>query len=1143
MRLQDAQSPSMRSRLRASNLDDLEKAFLDELPLTDTSVSVSVSVSESEERSFLEHAKNKIHQFENISDVGGGGVGDDDTINTDLGSLTGARGRDVNVMSFAISPTETSAIPAPIETPIVETPAPPIFRSPTPQFVHNPPSGSNQNAGYSPSLLGNSIVSDIEASGPSATILEPQSQVQARVQAQPQAQIQSRPSPPQDTTTSSSQQYTASSDFQYSSASQSQQNNTTVPKQAAAQFLNLDPFAAHTYAAHSVPPQSQPRSQPMQQPQSQPQPMEQQQNPPASQLQPTLNTAVPNEEASRLLDPFIPNSSISASAKQQHPSASLSQQPAVVPPYQLLDLDPLIPNYDTAPSAPAPAPVPQQPTPMAPVSQQPAPMEQVSQQPTPIVPVTSAPQAQQPTLAQQQDTPASLLQQSTMAPVETKSQLHAPLVTTNEVSPVQQQNLSASILDPNTAAQNRSPFVSNSAPPPPGEKILATPDKPPASPEPVTAENSESSSPPSVMSSKIDSPFVQNNRNETKAELSQKKKTEDKNGFAKKISGSSSDSFPNNNLQSKVKFHSLVRDDDSVDEDRYESKRPLRPAYNYNEPSRNERSRDVPVSPWAAWENDDYRNRENPARGCLLATILIVIAGAGLAAGIFAPGINAQRAANKEAELLCIDCPSSAPSTLSPTIGPNKFEEAYSSAAKFIIDSHVSMPKTVRDLCFYDRCESDLPEDKNLTVQEQALHYLVFDDNIFHEWVWKDQYEEMSEMIIQRYVLTLFALSSGHEEWKLNKGWAMENENECDWFGLHCEMRPAYTRLVDFVDHTSLSKETISGTLPGRDTSMMMVVTRVVLSNNNLKGHLPPEIFKLRNLERLEAYGNELSGTIPTSVRLLTSAETLWLHDTKGLNGTIPSEIGRLTNLRSFWVGYNRLEGTIPDVFKNMTNLNTFAVNSNNLKGTIPNGVSMSSNLERLFLDENLLTGTLPVDLGNVLSLVDVRVHTNQLTGKLPLSLTYLNNLKYFYIHKNKFDGPLPGSIVQDWKAMRKFEAYENEFTGTISTQFGQLPDLVSLDLHSNNFDSVIPSVICNAGFIEKLDLSLNSISGRIPNELARCTRMVTLDLSFNLLTGPLPTYLKNFTKLQNLNLRNNPANFVIPRDVCENLTICQPSA
>ena len=82
---------------------------------------------------------------------------------------------------------------------------------------------------------------------------------------------------------------------------------------------------------------------------------------------------------------------------------------------------------------------------------------------------------------------------------------------------------------------------------------------------------------------------------------------------------------------------------------------------------------------------------------------------------------------------------------------------------------------------------------------------------------------------------------------------------------------------------------------------------------------------------------------------------------------------------------------------------------------------------------------------------------------------------------------------------------YDNQLTGTIPTQLGQLTELQYLNLNNNE------------------------LSGTIPTELRRLTKLTGLDLGNNRLTGTIPTQLGQLTELRYLNLprqsvdRNDP--------------------
>ena len=67
-------------------------------------------------------------------------------------------------------------------------------------------------------------------------------------------------------------------------------------------------------------------------------------------------------------------------------------------------------------------------------------------------------------------------------------------------------------------------------------------------------------------------------------------------------------------------------------------------------------------------------------------------------------------------------------------------------------------------------------------------------------------------------------------------------------------------------------------------------------------------------------YNNDLIGTIPTELGLLTSLIGLYLGR-NDLNGTVPSELGLIQNLTTMVLLGNQLTGNLPTTFGNLKNL------------------------------------------------------------------------------------------------------------------------------------------------------------------------------------------------------------------------------
>ena len=66
-----------------------------------------------------------------------------------------------------------------------------------------------------------------------------------------------------------------------------------------------------------------------------------------------------------------------------------------------------------------------------------------------------------------------------------------------------------------------------------------------------------------------------------------------------------------------------------------------------------------------------------------------------------------------------------------------------------------------------------------------------------------------------------------------------------------------------------------------------------------------------------------------------------------------------------------------------------------------------------------------------------------------------------------------------------------------------------------------------------ELDLSQNQLTGSIPPEIGQLTNLTTLELEYNQLTGPIPPEIGNLTNLTELRLEDNQLTGRIPESIC----------
>ena len=86
----------------------------------------------------------------------------------------------------------------------------------------------------------------------------------------------------------------------------------------------------------------------------------------------------------------------------------------------------------------------------------------------------------------------------------------------------------------------------------------------------------------------------------------------------------------------------------------------------------------------------------------------------------------------------------------------------------------------------------------------------------------------------------------------------------------------------------------------------------------------------------------------------------------------------------------------------------------------------------------------------------------------------------------------------------------DNQITGEIPPEIGNLTNLTHLYLHSNSLTGSIPPEIGNLTNLTDLSLSFNSFMGSIPPEIGNLTNLTHLNLGFNSFIGEIPEYFCN---------------------------------
>jgi hypothetical protein len=209
-----------------------------------------------------------------------------------------------------------------------------------------------------------------------------------------------------------------------------------------------------------------------------------------------------------------------------------------------------------------------------------------------------------------------------------------------------------------------------------------------------------------------------------------------------------------------------------------------------------------------------------------------------------------------------------------------------------------------------ERLPGSLPRLENeRSPQYRALSWLRANPPTAEELAFKP--------VAQKYVLAVLYFSTNGDRWLNSTGW-FTNNNECEWF---------------------------STATSGSYCDNLGRVTSIDLASNNLVGTIPSELVLLsENINFVRFEGNTLMGGLPSVLRAMTSLERFHVHR-NFLSGMLPTDLGGLSQLRSLRLGQNRFLGTIPWQLSELQRLEVLDLNENELTGTIPWGLGDMTSL------------------------------------------------------------------------------------------------------------------------------------------------------------------------------------------------------
>lgn len=157
-----------------------------------------------------------------------------------------------------------------------------------------------------------------------------------------------------------------------------------------------------------------------------------------------------------------------------------------------------------------------------------------------------------------------------------------------------------------------------------------------------------------------------------------------------------------------------------------------------------------------------------------------------------------------------------------------------------------------------------------------------------------------------------------------------------------------------------------------------------------------------------------------------------------------------------------------------------------------------------------------------------VDLSNNELTGTLPAELGDLSNLAWLDLDYNRLSGSIP-SRLGSLDSLLVLRLGSNELTGAIPSELGDLSNLIILGLGNNRLTGSIPSELGSLSGLIRVSTWNNELSGAIPAELGRLGDLTKLNLGNNHLSGEIPSQLGNLSSLETLSLQYNLLTGPIP--------------
>ncbi|KAH7518522.1 hypothetical protein FEM48_Zijuj09G0180600 [Ziziphus jujuba var. spinosa] len=308
------------------------------------------------------------------------------------------------------------------------------------------------------------------------------------------------------------------------------------------------------------------------------------------------------------------------------------------------------------------------------------------------------------------------------------------------------------------------------------------------------------------------------------------------------------------------------------------------------------------------------------------------------------------------------------------------------------------------------------------------------------------------------------------------------------------------------------------------------------ISSNGFSGIVPDVFHSCAKLQSYVAHSNRFAGFIPSS---LSNSSTLTLNmRNNSLEGSIDLNCSAMASLTSLDLGSNMFSGPIPDNLPSCKRLNDINLARINFQSLLPESFKNFHSLSYLSLSNSSISNLASAlrILGQCQNLTTLVLSLNFQNEELPPDSTlHFQKLKVLIIANYRLTGSIPQWLSHSrnlqlldlsWNCLSEKFLNVNE-RGLRYNQLQNFP--LTLDLSNNNLSGTIWPEFGNLRKLQVFDLKVNNISGPIPSNLSGMNSVETLDLSHNKLSGTIPPSLVKLSFLSKFNVADNELYGEIP--------------